>query len=117
MNQSELDRLIKLSQKTGDALIIADPTGKQSVVVMPIERYEIMHGFTDHAEEMEHHPVYDESVPENFPEVYDETVPDLPVEDDLAPEPTMEPVKNASQSQREESGEEDEERFYLEPVE
>lgn len=40
MNGKHLQKLIKLSQRTGDTLIVADPDGDSSVVVMPVERYE-----------------------------------------------------------------------------
>lgn len=107
MNHSELERLIRLSQKTGDTLIVADPHGSQSVVVMPVEKYEAM---MDVAMGELTPEVYDEVDEEEFGELMPEPgtetefIPDLPVEEE-----------RTNQKKKDDfSGEE--ERFYLEPV-
>lgn len=107
MNHSELERLIRLSQKTGDTLIVADPQGSQSVVVMPIEKYEAM---MEVAMDDAIPEIYDNLDEGDFAEMMPEPgmeaefIPDLPVEEETA----------AQKKSDDFSGEE--ERFYLEPV-
>lgn len=40
MQQSQFERLLKLAARTGDRLIVTDPTGKEPVVILPLAEYE-----------------------------------------------------------------------------
>ena len=42
MNESSLNRLMRLAQKTGDVLIVTDPDGREPLVLMSVDRYEEM---------------------------------------------------------------------------
>lgn len=120
MQHNDLQRLIRLSKKTGDTLIIGDSQGGESVVILPVDRYEaLIDAWAGEAglpqEELE--PVMD---------VYDEPIepeadiPELPLEeirkmaekevDHRVAEVVQEPISEAQ-----DDGEE--ERFYLEPIE
>jgi hypothetical protein len=74
MNGKYLQRLIELSKRTGDTLIVADPQGENSVVLMPVQRYEdlvcgneVFEDFDD-AENFQDHGSSEESweIPEEF---------------------------------------------------
>ncbi len=40
MQNSQFERLLKLAQRTGDRLIVTDPSGKEPVVILPLAEYE-----------------------------------------------------------------------------
>lgn len=146
MKDSELQRLIRLARKTGDTLVIADPSGEQSIVLMPVERYEAMVDMQDVLEES----LLDESFEGDFVEsesdvdeafdgyeggvedfddevlpvdLEEEVVPaGLPMADlEEAPTPAaptrIEPIGQTEAAPVNEEFESEEERFYLEPVE
>lgn len=126
MKPSELERLISLSQKTGDTLIITGSEVRESVVVMPVARYEALLD-----------PVLkDESLvdsKENAKELKDQASSSYrdaepPVLEDIIDrqEPIIQekstdivdvPVDLPADNQQEASYDDEEERFYLEPVE
>lgn len=119
MQQNELQRLIRLSKKTGDTLIIGDSQGGESVVILPVDRYEaLIDAWAGEAGIPSEEPVM---------EMYDQPfeaesdIPELPLEEirkmaasqgdqEIIPEPVKEPI-----SESVDEGEE--ERFYLEPIE
>ncbi len=122
MNENELNRLLKLSQKTGDTLIIAGENMVKSVVILPVEKYEMLvDDFVSVGESdassvsspsIAQEEVWNEGVSEE--EVLSELV-DLPTETDL-PEPSS--SVNVPEVQSEQVPAQGiEERFYLEPIE
>lgn len=42
MKNSQLDRLLRFAQRTGDRLIITDSEGKQPVVILSLDEYEAL---------------------------------------------------------------------------
>ncbi len=44
MQNSQLDRLLRFAQRTGDRLIITDAQGKQPVVILSLDEYEALLG-------------------------------------------------------------------------
>lgn len=112
MKDEQLLRLIRLAQRTGDTLIVADPAGENDIVLMDVDRYEAIvdDGLGEPVEELpdeffvEESPVMDvyeeptpaSETPETAESSVEEAIPDLPVDenDDFG-----------------------EERFYLEPIE
>lgn len=42
MKNSQLDRLLRFAQRTGDRLIITDAEGKQPVVILSLDEYEAL---------------------------------------------------------------------------
>lgn len=44
MKNSQLDRLLRFAQRTGDRLIITDSEGKQPVVILSLDEYEALLG-------------------------------------------------------------------------
>jgi hypothetical protein len=119
MQHHELERLIRLSQRTGDTLIIADPHGGESVVVLPVGKYEAL--IDAWSEGMESEESFRENLDEQFSEP-EADIPELPLEeirkmthdkkeeDEHIEEMVKEPFEGPAD-------EDDEERFYLEPIE
>ena len=116
MQDEQLLRLIRLARKTGDTLIVTDPSGAEPIVVMGVSRYEALledgldTGLEDLPEELfsreepalevlgsEEEISYSEPTQVSVPEV-----PEMPEET-----PVSEPESSST----------DEERFYLEPIE
>lgn len=75
MDAHELEKLIKLSRKTGDTLIIAGTEGQESFVLMPVSRYEGM-VFDESSDETQSETVYEESLEQ---EEYDFERQEIPV--------------------------------------
>lgn len=118
MHDEQLLRLISLARKTGDTLIITDPTGGEPIVVMGISRYEslledgIDVDINDLPEELfapEHSSL--EEIEEDLPSIEVQEPATEPV---VHEEPTRIPVKDEIEASEELPGEE---RFYLEPIE
>lgn len=42
MHNEQFSRLLRLSQKTGDRLIVTDPEGRDTVVILPLDEYEAL---------------------------------------------------------------------------
>lgn len=42
MKNSQLDRLLRFAQRTGDRLIVTDSDGKQPVVILSLDEYEAL---------------------------------------------------------------------------
>lgn len=40
MQNSQFERLLRLAQRTGDRLIVTDPSGEEPVVILPLAEYE-----------------------------------------------------------------------------
>lgn len=120
MKNSQLDRLLRFAQRTGDRLIVTDAEGKQPVVILSLDEYEAL---------LDGRPVSRESrstVSEASPSVgtgrqtvAEEEAVDLAsieaaveaVNREAAEEPKVVPI--ARKPQLSEPGEE---QFYMEPL-
>jgi hypothetical protein len=67
MQNSQFERLLKLSQKTGDRLIVTDPSGKEPVVILPLSEYEGLLDYKSFRRES-HNEDYKERASEHVPE-------------------------------------------------
>lgn len=115
MNSHELTRLLRLAKKTGDTLIIAGENSEDSVVIMPVDRYEDLIG------EDEFDPEVFNTFSENLEEVLpiDEiptVVADAPEERAFEPEPRVESIKEPVSAEPKTGVDGEEERFYLESM-
>jgi hypothetical protein len=141
MLNSQFERLLKLAQKTGDRLIVTDPSGQEPVVILPLSEYE---GLLDHGsfrggrepQDVEERSY--EDVPKSAPEAREE-IGESEMEGEFDPEALEEQVMAAMVMEEPEvlpvvplappsyeperrsippksAGGETEEQFYLEPV-
>jgi len=109
MKNSQLDRLLRFAQRTGDRLIITDSEGKQPVVILSLDEYEaLLDGRT--ATREARIPNSDSRRP-----VEEEESVDLEsieaVNREATEEPTVTPITRKAQQ-----SEPGEEQFYMEPV-
>ncbi|MBU1126252.1 MAG: hypothetical protein ABH826_01670 [Patescibacteria group bacterium] len=108
MNEEQLLRLIRLAKKTGDTLIITDPSGEGAVAVMDVDRYEalIEDGLSGFEDDILPENLFSDEEP--LLEIFEEeetSIPDLPASVENQPITEVD------------SELEEEERFYLEPIE
>ena len=114
MKNSQLDRLLRFAQRTGDRLIITDSEGKQPVVILSLDEYELL---LDGASK----PRVDSQLPvfNRAPVMADEELVDLTdieaavraVNSEAIPEPTLTPITRKSVPV-----DPGEEQFYMEPT-
>lgn len=109
MKNSQLDRLLRFAQRTGDRLIITDSEGKQPVVILSLDEYEALldgRKAAPAARQPVAEPVEEETVDLAGIEAAVEAV-----NREAAEEPKVVPI--ARKSQQSEPGEE---QFYMEPI-
>ena len=110
MKTSQLDRLLRFAQRTGDRLIITDAEGKQPVVILSLDEYEaLLDGRAKGGRDGSATRPYaesEESVDLAEIEAAVETTNREAVE-----EPTVTPITRKAQQ-----NEPGEEQFYMEPV-
>ena len=100
MKESNLLRLLRLAQKTGDTLIVSPEEGNP-VVVMPVDKYEMLLSLpAEEGRQISTQPK-SEAVSERY----------------TAPEPIEEPVNERVEVPIAQNEVQGEEKFYLEPVE
>jgi len=82
MQNSQFERLLKLAQRTGDRLIVTDPSGKEPVVILPLAEYEGLldyKSFRGGEEAQDHESGFIEDVSESAPflgKVFGEEAPE-----------------------------------------
>lgn len=114
MKNSQLDRLLRFAQRTGDRLIITDSEGKQPVVILSLDEYEALLD----GKEAVSAKAGDDSLTRQYEETEEESV-DLAgieaaveaVNREAMPEPKVVPITRKSPAP-----EPAEEQFYMEPV-
>lgn len=123
MKNSQLDRLLRFAQRTGDRLIITDSEGKQPVVILSLDEYEaLLDGRPSSArvnsaqvETASHQPtVHPALAPDMEEEQVDLAGIEAAVEAvnrEAAEEPKVIPITRKSQP-----SEPGEEQFYMEPL-
>lgn len=132
---SQLDRILRFAQKTGDKVIVTDSNGREPVVIMPLHAYEDLVAldwdFAEASQDIDEIDIYND-LPDEFyssnmgveDDLALETMdpgPEMPAEEQIeaiepvetTPVPENEP-KLAENTDDEDVGEE--EQFYLEPV-
>ncbi len=110
MKNSQLDRLLRFAQRTGDRLIITDSEGKQPVVILSLDEYEALLDGRKATPIVARQPVS---------EVEEEETVDLAgieaaveaVNREAVEEPKVIPITRKSQP-----SEPGEEQFYMEPL-
>lgn len=121
MNEKNLQRLIDLTQKTGDTLIITDKNGKDPVVIMDIAKYEALVD-ADSVAAVDDFDYAETDANDDFippMEMYSSEIPaNLTSENEKAAMEESD-VNMKSVIKPEQKGEDSfgEEQFYLEPIE
>jgi hypothetical protein len=115
MKNSQLDRLLRFAQRTGDRLIVTDSEGQQPVVILSLDEYEALLNArpstptrTDLGQAEARQPVVEEE------ETVDLAGIEAAVEAvnrEYTDEPKVVPV-----SRKQQPSDPGEEQFYLEPV-
>jgi len=114
MKNSQLDRLLRFAQRTGDRLIITDSEGKQPVVILSLDEYEALLDGKSGRGGSSTRPYAKENVEAEEEESVDLTRIEAAVEAvnrEAAEEPTVTPITRKTQQ-----SEPGEEQFYMEPV-
>ena len=114
MKNSQLDRLLRFAQRTGDRLIITDSEGKQPVVILSLDEYEaLLDGkVTSSPARIPHpEPRMSEPVEEENVDLADIEAAVEAVNREAAPEPKVVPITRKVQP-----AEQGEEQFYMEPL-
>ena len=106
MKNSQLDRLLRFAQRTGDRLIITDSEGKQPVVILSLDEYEALLDGKKGTSTVARRAEEEESVDLSKIEAAVEATNREAVE-----EPTVTPITRKAQQ-----NEPGEEQFYMEPV-
>jgi len=115
----QFKRIIELVRRTGDRLVVTDPEGREPVVVMDLDEYEAML----EAIGIGASPMFGDE-----PSFEDEIPPELLGVDEADLEPIEEPdpmlreafpldSSNLSEELPQDEGPNDDEQFYLEPIE
>ena len=110
MKNSQLDRLLRFAQRTGDRLIVTDSDGKQPVVILSLDEYEALLDGRKSAPAAVRQPVV-ESVEEEVVDLASIEAAVEAVNREAVPEPKVVPI--ARKPQPSEPGEE---QFYMEPI-
>ena len=105
MKNSQLDRLLRFAQRTGDRLIITDSEGKQPVVILSLDEYEAL------LEGRKSTPVAQQHIEEESVDLAGIEAAVEAVNREHAEEPKVVPI--ARKPQPSEPGEE---QFYMEPL-
>jgi hypothetical protein len=108
MKNSQLDRLLRFAQRTGDRLIITDSEGQQPVVILSLDEYEALLDGRSQAAPESRQPVREDEEVVDLKEI--EAAVEA-VNREYSEEPKVVPV--ARKQQPSDPGEE---QFYLEPV-
>jgi PHD/YefM family antitoxin component YafN of YafNO toxin-antitoxin module len=106
MKNSQLDRLLRFAQRTGDRLIITDSEGKQPVVILSLDEYEALLDGKKLPSARAQQAEEEESVDLTSIEAAVEAV-----NREATEEPTVTPITRKTQQ-----SEPGEEQFYMEPV-
>ena len=104
MQNSQLERLLRLAQRTGDRLIITDAQGKRPVVILGLDEYETLLDGARLPSSDSRPPVIEEEEEVDLAKI-EEAV--AAVNKEFAP---------TSKAKGEKTDEGGEEQFYLEPV-
>ena len=137
MHEASLKRLMHLARQTGDVLIVTDSDGREPIVLMSIDRYEVLR--SDELERMDDEAVgekWTESVSgdwtdeseedgilseDSFDEEFEERVGPMASEPEVTPIESDEGLTSDEKEKEVEKpqklAENGEEKFYLEPIE
>lgn len=121
----QFKRILELIRRTGDRMVVTDPNGKDTYVVMDLDDYETLLeavGVLDDAEFMEEPPFMDEDRP---PELMIDENPGLEEVAEIDPmlreafpaEASAKISEELTESENSDDEDDPEEHFYLEPVE
>lgn len=138
MNDASLKRLMRLARQTGDVLIITDPEGQEPIVLMSVDRYEVLRSDEiDRLDEEAAHEKWSEppamewvDEPDDVPseasdadleEEFEERIGPLATEPEVTPldhEELRAPDEVEKEAEKPQKlAENGEEKFYLEPIE
>jgi PHD/YefM family antitoxin component YafN of YafNO toxin-antitoxin module len=110
MKNSQLDRLLRFAQRTGDRLIITDSEGKQPVVILSLDEYEALLDGGKTAPPAARQPISETEEDETVDLAGIEAAVEA-VNREATPEPKVVPITRKSQP-----SEPGEEQFYMEPL-
>jgi hypothetical protein len=118
MKNSQLDRLLRFAQRTGDRLIITDAEGKEPVVILPLDEYEALIESRSSKPESVRGRDGSPTRPYENSEEEEESVDLAEIEAaveavnrEATPEPKIVPITRKTQP-----SEPGEEQFYMEPI-